>query len=216
MRSSLLGDALASLVSRERVLTRPIDLVAYASDASFYRLVPQAVVLAASIDEVSALFRFSHQHRIPLTFRAAGTSLSGQALSDGILVEVARHWRTVKVVDQGRRVLVGPGVIGGFVNQVLRLPARRSALTRPDHRVRDGRDPANNSSGMCCGLPERVSHARVAHLRPVRNRIDLPLRRRAVPQGRCSPPGLPVGRPSVGSAPASESARANGQTPATR
>ena len=159
MTSPPLGDALASIVPRERVLTRPIDLVAYASDASFYRLVPQAVVLAASIDEVSALFRFSHQHRIPLTFRAAGTSLSGQALSDGILVDVARHWRTVKVVDQGRRVLVGPGVIGGFVNQVLR-----------PYRAKIGPDPAsinacmmggilaNNSSGMCCGVTQNAYH----------------------------------------------------------
>jgi D-lactate dehydrogenase len=157
--SSLLGDSLAGLVGREKVLTRPIDLVAYASDASFYRLVPQAVVLAASIYDVCALFRFSRQHHIPLTFRAAGTSLSGQALSDGILVDVARHWRTVKVVDQGRRVLVGPGAIGGFVNQVLR-----------PHRAKIGPDPAsinacmmggilaNNSSGMCCGVSQNAYH----------------------------------------------------------
>jgi D-lactate dehydrogenase len=159
MTSSALEDGLAGLVGRERVLTRPIDLVAYASDASFYRLMPQAVVLAASVDEIRAIFRFSRQHRIPLTFRAAGTSLSGQALSEGILVDVARHWRSVAVADQGRRVRVGPGVIGGFVNQVLR-----------PHRARIGPDPAsinacmmggilaNNSSGMCCGVSQNAYH----------------------------------------------------------
>jgi D-lactate dehydrogenase len=83
---------LATILPKERVLTRPIERYAYANDASYFRLVPQAVVHAASIDEVRGLFQFSQQHRIPLTFRAAGTSLSGQAVSDGILVVLARGW----------------------------------------------------------------------------------------------------------------------------
>ncbi|MGH7164222.1 MAG: FAD-binding oxidoreductase, partial [Nitrospiraceae bacterium] len=94
-----LKDLLARIVERERVLTRPIDRIAYASDASFYRLTPQAVVLPRTVAEIQALFRFSHEHRMPLTFRAAGTSLSGQAITDGILVEVARYWRQVTAED---------------------------------------------------------------------------------------------------------------------
>src|SRR6266567_687818 len=110
---------LATIVEPKRILTRPIDLIAFSSDASFYRLVPRAVVFARGIEEIQTLFDFSRRHRIPLTFRAAGTSLSGQAVTDGILVEVARNWREVRVEAGGKRVRVQPGVIGGHVNRRL-------------------------------------------------------------------------------------------------
>ena len=154
-----LADLLARIVDRERILTRPIDLIAYASDASFYRLIPRAVVLARTAEEIQALFRFSHEHRIPLTFRAAGTSLSGQAITDGILVEVARYWRRVTVEEGGKKVRVQPGVIGAHVNHALR-----------PYRAKMGPDPAsinacmmggilaNNSSGMCCGVAQNAYH----------------------------------------------------------
>jgi len=70
-----------------RILDRPIDVAAYASDASFYRLVPRAVLRPESVDEVREIFALSHRLRIPMTFRAAGTSLSGQAITDGLLLE---------------------------------------------------------------------------------------------------------------------------------
>ena len=156
---SALTDLLAGILDRERILTRPIDRIAYASDASFYRLIPRAVVRTRTIEEIRALFRFSHAHRIPLTFRAAGTSLSGQAVTDGILLEVARYWRQVSVEDGGKKVRVQPGVIGGHVNAALR-----------PYRAKMGPDPAsinacmmggilaNNSSGMCCGVEQNAYH----------------------------------------------------------
>lgn len=156
---STLRDLLAGIVDRERILTRPIDRIAYASDASFYRLIPRAVVRTRTVEEIRALFRFSHEHRVPLTFRAAGTSLSGQAVTDGILVEVARYWRHVAVEDGGKKVRVQPGVIGGHVNAALR-----------PYRAKIGPDPAsinacmmggilaNNSSGMCCGVEQNAYH----------------------------------------------------------
>ncbi len=154
-----LRDTLAAIVGQDRVLDRPIELIAFASDASFYRLIPKAVVFAGSVDEVKGLFRTSHDLGLPLTFRAAGTSLSGQAVTDGILVEVARHWRDIQVLDGGARVRVQPGVIGAHVNHALRL-----------HRAKMGPDPAsintctvggilsNNSSGMCCGVAQNAYH----------------------------------------------------------
>lgn len=154
-----LRNALVRIASQERVLTRPIDRIAFAADASFYRLVPKAVVLTNGTEEIKALFRFSHESHTPLTFRAAGTSLCGQAITDGILVEVARHWRGVKVEDGGQKVRVQPGVIGGHVNRLLR-----------PHGVKLGPDPAsinacmmggilaNNSSGMCCGVAQNAYH----------------------------------------------------------
>ncbi len=154
-----LKDFLAHIIEPERILSRPIDLIAYASDASFYRLIPRAVVQTRTVEEIQALFRFSHEHRVPLTFRAAGTSLSGQAITDGILVEVARYWRQIKVEDGGKKVRVQPGVIGAHVNHALR-----------SYHTKIGPDPAsistammggilaNNSSGMCCGVSQNAYH----------------------------------------------------------
>ena len=154
-----LRDSLAAIVGQDRVLDRPVDLIAFASDASFYRLIPKAVAFAGSVEDIRGLFRLSHEQKIPMTFRASGTSLSGQSVSDGILVEVARNWRGIKVLDGGARVWVQPGVIGAQVNQVLR-----------PFRAKMGPDPAslsactvggilsNNSSGMCCGVTQNAYH----------------------------------------------------------
>lgn len=150
---------LAAILDPKRILTRPIDLIAFASDASFYRLLPKAVVLARGIEEIQALFRFSHKRRIPITFRAAGTSLSGQAITDGILVEVARNWRNATVEENGNKVRVQPGVIGGHVNRML---ASCGAKIGPDPASIDacmmGGILANNSSGMCCGVTQNAYH----------------------------------------------------------
>ncbi|HEX7620993.1 MAG TPA: FAD-binding protein, partial [Anaerolineales bacterium] len=90
-----LKTSLSSILPEKRILTRPLERYAYANDASYFRLIPQAVVQPASIDEIRGLFQFSQQNRIPLTFRAAGTSLSGQSVSNGILVVLSRHWGNV-------------------------------------------------------------------------------------------------------------------------
>ncbi len=154
-----LASALAAAVPRERVLTRPIDLVAHASDASFYRLIPQAVVRPKGIAEVQALFRLSHERGIPITFRAAGTSVSGQAISDGLLVDISRLWRDVSVEDGGKRVRTQPGVIAGHVNARL---APFGAKIGPDPAsigtCMMGGVLANNSSGMCCGVAQNAYH----------------------------------------------------------
>jgi D-lactate dehydrogenase len=154
-----LKQALTKIADSGRVLTRPIDLIAYASDASFYRLIPKAVVRTRSIEEIQALFRFSREHREPLTFRAAGSSLSGQSITDGVLVEVARYWRGLTIEDEGRRVRVQPGVIGSHVNAAL-LPY--GAKMGPDPAsiatCMMGGILANNSSGMCCGVDQNAYH----------------------------------------------------------
>ncbi len=140
-----------------RVLVRPLDRAAYASDASVYRLVPQAVVQPKSEAEVRALFALSQTLGVPMTFRTAGSSLSGQAVTDGILVDLSKHWSRIEVLDGGARVRVQPGVIGGQVNAILRRHGRRIG---PDPASIDtcmmGGILANNSSGMCCGVRENA------------------------------------------------------------
>ena len=154
-----LESLLSRIIPRERLLTRPIDLVAYACDASFYRLIPQAVILADGTAEVQALLALSQQYRIPLTFRAAGTSLSGQSITDGILVETARHWKSIKVEEDGLKIRVQPGVIGAHANRIL---VSYGAKIGPDpasiNTCMIGGILSNNSSGMCCGVEQNAYH----------------------------------------------------------
>jgi len=150
---------LERILPPHRILDRPIDLAAYASDASFYRLVPRAVLRPESIAEVRAIFALSHRRRVPMTFRAAGTSLSGQAISDGLLVDVGHGWRAIDPLDGGKRVRVQPGAIGGKVNRTLAAFGTRIG---PDPASIDacmmGGILSNNSSGMCCGVAQNSYH----------------------------------------------------------
>ncbi len=148
-----------NLLGAERVLTRPIDLAAFASDASVYRMVPAAVVRPAGVEQVRGLFGLSREHGVPLTFRAAGTSLSGQAVTDGLLVDLSRDWRGVEVLDAGRRVRVEPGVIGAAVNARLRpFGAKIGPDPASIQACMMGGILANNSSGMCCGVAQNAYH----------------------------------------------------------
>ena len=92
--TDLISD-LGRLLAPERVLARPLDLVARSVDASIYRLIPKVVVRPRDLAEVRALFAYARAHGRHLTLRTAGTSLSGQAVTDDILVELAPFWGAV-------------------------------------------------------------------------------------------------------------------------
>ena len=148
---------LSGLLAPERVLSRPIDRLGRSVDASIYRLIPEVVVRPRTLDEVRRLLDYARRNRRHLTFRTAGTSLSGQAVTDDVLVELAPHWNACRVLDAGRRVWTQPGVVAGYINRLL-----------APHGYRLGPDPAsveaammggifaNNSSGMCCGTTENT------------------------------------------------------------
>lgn len=148
-----LRDELERLLGADRVLARPGDLVKYASDASPYRLFPRAVVMAKEADDVAKLLAFGREKGIPVTFRAGGTSLNGQGQTDGILVDVRRHFGGLTVLEDGAAVRVGTGTILGHVNKVLAPHGRRLG---PDPASTDvatvGGVVANNSGGMRCGV----------------------------------------------------------------
>jgi D-lactate dehydrogenase len=154
-----LGAQLRSFMDESRVLTRMIDRIAFASDASLYRLIPRAVVQPMNSEEVRKLFQFSRERKIPLTFRAGGTSLCGQAITDGILVDVGRYWRMGAVEESGRLVRVQPGLIGQQANQMLK---RYATKIGPDpasiSAARMGGILSNNASGMCCGVSQNAYH----------------------------------------------------------
>lgn len=140
-----------------QVKTRAIDLHANAHDASHFLLVPQAVVVAGNAPEVGRLLRASAAQGVPLTFRSGGTSLSGQAVSDGVLVDVRRNFRDIEVLDGGARVRVQPGVTVRALNARL---ARYGRKFGPDPASEAactvGGVIANNSSGMNCGTTDNT------------------------------------------------------------
>jgi D-lactate dehydrogenase len=144
---------LEELLGADRVLHRVSDLVAYASDASPYRRFPRAVVEACDADDVAEVLGFGRERGIPVTFRAGGTSLNGQGQTDGILVDVRKHWGGVRVEDDGARARVKPGTILGHANRVLAPLGRKLG---PDPASTDvctvGGVVANNSGGMRCGV----------------------------------------------------------------
>jgi D-lactate dehydrogenase len=148
-----LRSRLQSALGADRVLTRALDLVAYATDASPYRQIPQAVAVPRDVDDVVALLRCATRESAPLVFRAGGTSLNGQSQSDSILVDVRRHWRRIRIEDGGARARVAPGAVLGHVNRLL---ARHDRRLGPDPASTNiacaGGVIANNSGGMRCGV----------------------------------------------------------------
>lgn len=148
-----LRSELESLLGADRVLSRALDLVRYASDASPYRFFPKAVVMARDPDDVAKVLEFAHRSGAPVTFRSAGTSLNGQAQSAGLLIDVRRHFAAVAVEGDGALARVGPGTTLGHVNRVLAPYGRKLG---PDPASTDfatvGGVIANNSGGMRCGV----------------------------------------------------------------
>ena len=148
----LRGD-LVALLGADRVLSRASDIVRYASDASPYRLFPKAVVMAHDAGDVAKVIAYARRTGTPVTFRAGGTSLNGQGQSDGILIDVRRHFRGVEVLDGGARARVKPGTVLGHANRVL---APHGYKLGPDPASTDiacvGGVIANNSGGMRCGV----------------------------------------------------------------
>ncbi len=140
-------------LGEERVRTRALDLVAYASDASPYRRIPKAVATPRDIGDVIKLLRFARERPAPIVFRAGGTSLNGQSQTDSILVDVRRDWQRIRIEDHGARARAQSGAVLGHVNRMLARYGRRLG---PDPASTEiaciGGVVANNSGGMRCGV----------------------------------------------------------------
>jgi D-lactate dehydrogenase len=143
-----------AVVPEERLFCDPLRTLAYGTDASFYRLVPKVVARVRDVGEVQALLRLARRHGVPLTFRAAGTSLSGQAVTDSVLVQLD-GWKGRRIVDGGAAVVLGPGVVGAEANALL-APLGRKIGPDPASiaTCQVGGIVANNASGMCCGTAQ--------------------------------------------------------------
>ena len=132
--------------------TTYIQRLAWGTDAGFYRLIPQEVLHPADESQVQQIVARARREGKHITFRAAGTSLSGQAISDSLLVVCGKKWEHYQVHDTGQTITLQPGIIGQRVNDILRPYGRY--FTPDPASIRSamvGGIVNNNASGMCCG-----------------------------------------------------------------
>jgi D-lactate dehydrogenase len=127
----------------------------YGTDASLYRLIPKLVVRVESEEEMRRILALAHRHETPVTFRAAGTSLSGQAITDAVLLQLGDGWRNWRIGEEAATISLQPGVIGGHANRYL-APHQRKIGPDPAsiNSCCIGGIAANNASGMCCGTAQ--------------------------------------------------------------
>jgi len=142
-------------ISETNIFTDKLHTLTYGTDASFYRLLPKIVIKADSGDEVQSIITLAHEMDLPITFRAAGTSLSGQAISDSILIITSRKFTNFKVAEDKSAISLQPAITGQQANNILSQYAKKIG---PDpasiNAAMIGGIAANNASGMCCGIAD--------------------------------------------------------------
>ena len=147
--------AQAKEIFKDRIYTDYLRRFAYGIDASCYAYVPRVVVRAVNENEIITLFTLSQKYNTPLTFRAAGTSLSGQACSDSVLVLANAFWQDIEIVGNAESIKCSCGVIGIEANEALKPYGKKIG---PDpatiNNAMIGGIFSNNSSGMCCGVKQ--------------------------------------------------------------
>ncbi|GAE84776.1 FAD-binding and (Fe-S)-binding domain-containing protein [Bacteroides reticulotermitis] len=151
-REILFLKEISKFIPRDRIYTDELRRLAWGTDAGFYRLVPKIVIRSKGEQEVSELLQTADRHQLPVTFRAAGTSLSGQAISDSILIIAGKHWENYSISADHQSISLQPGIIGQRINEVLAPFGRKFA---PDpasiKSAMLGGIVMNNASGMNCG-----------------------------------------------------------------
>lgn len=162
-----LYEKLQKTIPQKRMLHDSLSTIAFGTDASFYRLIPKLVIKAYNEEEVRAILENASLLNIPVTFRAAGTSLSGQAISDSVLVITTHGWERHEILEDGAKIKLEPGIRGFRANGWLAPYGRKIG---PDPASIDsamiGGIAANNASGMCCGTSEN-SYKTIADIRVI-------------------------------------------------
>lgn len=148
-----------TILPEERVIQDYARRYAFSVDASFYRLVPEIILVVDSEQELILILQLASSHQLPVSFRGASTSLSGQAQTDSILIKLTDSWCWHEVLDLGQQIKLGPDVIGGDANKILK-PYNRKIGPDPAsiNHCKIGGIVANNSGGMCCGVEQNSYH----------------------------------------------------------
>ena len=150
VNQSLLDDL--KKVLPDQITDSLFDRVSIANDASHYLLTPTMVAKPKTAQQISEIFKISQKHDLGITFRSGGTSLSGQSVTDSLLVDTRKNFKELEVLENGLKVRVQPGLTVNRVNASLRKYGRKLG---PDPASEIactiGGVIANNSSGMACG-----------------------------------------------------------------
>ena len=142
----------ARIIPQERIYTDELRRLAWGTDAGFYRMIPRMVICAKDEEEVAVILKLAGEYRQAVTFRAAGTSLSGQAISDSILLLAGKGWEQYSIAPDGKTITLQPGITGKRANELL-APYHRKLGPDPAsiNSAMIGGIVANNASGMNCG-----------------------------------------------------------------
>lgn len=163
----LIYSDLTGLLGKDAVSNDPVHRFAWSTDASYFRIVPEIVVHADTLLQVKQTLEITRSHQAPVTFRAAGTSLSGQAIGEGILLILGHDgFRNIIVSPDSDKITLGTAVIGADANAALK-PFNKKIGPDPATLASAmiGGIVSNNSSGMCCGTAQNsyqtISSARL-------------------------------------------------------
>lgn len=104
-----------------QLFTDSLHKIAYATDASVYREIPYGVAYPESFEDVQKLMRMARERKTHLIPRAGGTSIAGQVVGSGIVVDISKHWNNVLEINQEERwARVEPGVVRDELNIALK------------------------------------------------------------------------------------------------
>lgn len=153
MDNSTLYNRLSEMFPKEQIFTDELSRLTKGTDAGLYRLIPKAVVKVKSEEEVVRLLQFCYNEEIPITFKAAGTSLSGQTISDSILMEMGSGFEFCAITDNGHTATFGAGLTGTAANRMLkRFQRKLGPKPASIDSAKIGGIVANNSSGSSYGI----------------------------------------------------------------
>jgi D-lactate dehydrogenase len=149
-----LQNRLSAALGKGLVFADDLTRTATAADAGCYRKVPALVLKPVKEEQVADALKILHDSGTPVTFRAAGTSLSGQSISDSVLLQArGDHWSGYTILEEGRLIRAQPGITGARLNRALSPTGMKFG---PDpasvNSAMVGGIVANNASGMSCGI----------------------------------------------------------------
>ena len=152
---------LRQFLPSDRIYTDELRTLGWGTDASFYRQIPKVVIRSDGEEEISRIVKTCRKYKLPYTFRAAGTSLSGQSCTDSVLIVAGKHWEKYQLIDWSQEsgdkspnaIRLQPGIVGAKVNEILKPYGR---VFPPDPAsigsAMVGGIVINNASGMNCGV----------------------------------------------------------------
>jgi FAD/FMN-containing dehydrogenase len=145
LKSSLFGEIYFDNSITDEAIKR-----VYATDASEYQEKPQAVIIPKTVEDIVKTIQFAQKNKLTVVPRAAGTSLAGQVVSDGIIVDISKHFIQIIELNQGEKwVKVQPGVIRDDLNAYLKpIGLMFGPETSTANRAMIGGMIGNNSCGL--------------------------------------------------------------------